>query len=670
MKLKLAFGIASAAMLLSACGDDTVTNITDEAKSKGTITLKIVDNSTGLAIDSAEVYSLIDAETEYTDSVGVTTWTKNAIGDYEYTIVKAGYATRTYTALLQENSQGDVARVEDRIEIIPMYKEGVSVKGTVLLKDPQNGNLSAAKNVKVVLSYDNTFIVPSEITTVTDTSGVYEFKNLAEGLAYSVKVPQVSVDDKTYASEERKAVNSELRNGEQRVLEPVTMSIVGLTPELIKDNLQTLETDDNVKLSFSTALLADSVSTAWKVYKGAYNYIVDEYDVVYPDLVIGSNTEVLVTASLDDDDRTVVIKPVSEKWTKLATYTVVGTVYTNEGKSVRITKKFVPGSTVSRPDLIKGLVAEDYYGRYVALRWTKGENEVKGYKVFFQTSESADFEEYKAWSTGELPIDSTSCKKVKTASECVQYVDFGGPARTETNYYWYSNYEISSSAVRIDDDGVVYGDSTSYVYTWYAKYDTTEVTSLDDYTTSMYKFTWPDASICYANYYYNCPQYDEYVSDYTARTYVYLSITGAEPDVCKIGDGSSYASCDQYSRYGTTPKKTEYVYYKKVPTDSVSCTSSYDSFEYTLTPKCSEYADEYGRYNSVDYNYWWYKKYASIKPTAESDRAFVSTSSVIRSGTEWVKFIVLPYVIVDGDTVTADAVAATPSKFEVKTEKE
>ena len=668
MKLKLAFGIASAAMLFCACGDDTVTNITDEAKSKGTITLKVVDNSTGLAIDSAEVYSLIDAETEYTDSVGVTTWKKNAIGDYEYTIVKDGYATRTYTALLQENSQGDIARVEDRIEIVPMYKEGVSVKGTVLLKDPQNGNLSAAKNVKVVLSYDNSFIVPSEITTKTDTSGVYEFKNLAEGLAYSVKVPQVSVDDKTYASEERKAINSELRNGEQRVLEPVTMSIVGLTPELIKDNLQSLETDDNVKLSFSTALLADSVSTAWKVYKGAIEYYLDVDGLYYTD-VYGS-TEVLVTASLDDDDRTVVIKPVSEKWTKLATYTVVGTVYTNEGKSVRITKKFVPGGTVSRPDLIKGLVAEDYYGRYVALRWNKAETEVKGYKVFFQTSESADFEEYKAWGTGELPIDSTSCKKMKTASECNQYVDLGVPARTETNYYWYSKYEISSSDVRTDDDGVVYGDSTSYVYTWYAKYDTTEVSSIEDYTTSTYKYVWPDASICYASTYSYCPQYDEYGSDYTSRTYAYLSITGASPDVCKIGSGSSYTSCEQYELYGTSPKKTDYIYYKKIPTDSVFCTSSYDSYEYTLTPKCAEYVEEYGKYNSVNYNYWWYKKYASVKPTAESDRAFVSATSVIRSGTEWVKFIVLPYVIVDGDTVTADAVAATPSKFEVKKEKE
>ena len=667
MKLKLAFGIASAAMLFCACGDDTVTNITDEAKSKGTITLKVVDNSTGLAIDSAEVYSLIDAETEYTDSVGVTTWKKNAIGDYEYTIVKDGYATRTYTALLQENSQGDIARVEDRIEIVPMYKEGVSVKGTVLLKDPQNGNLSAAKNVKVVLSYDNSFIVPSEITTKTDTSGVYEFKNLAEGLAYSVKVPQVSVDDKTYASEERKAINSELRNGEQRVLEPVTMSIVGLTPELIKDNLQSLETDDNVKLSFSTALLADSVSTAWKVYKGAIEYYLDVDGLYYTD-VYGS-TEVLVTASLDDDDRTVVIKPVSEKWTKLATYTVVGTVYTNEGKSVRITKKFVPGGTVSRPDLIKGLVAEDYYGRYVALRWNKAETEVKGYKVFFQTSESADFEEYKAWGTGELPIDSTSCNKETNVMNCVQYEEFGNSSRQETNYNYF----------------------------WYTDSSRTEVTSMDAYDTYEYTFTWTkssalDSVTCTVPYGYSystyCADYDDAYGSYTNYSgsydaddhYIYtykwrFNKALAEPVTC-TSKNYSYSSManecyEVYAEIGTAPTTTT-RYYVTAYTDSVSCTTKYDQTMYMNDSECADNADKYGAYDrsSIDHNYYWYREYASIKPTAESDRAFVSATSVIRSGTEWVKFIVLPYVIVDGDTVTADAVAATPSKFEVKKEKE
>ena len=662
MKLKLAFGIVSAAMLFSACGEDSVTNIQDEAKDKGMITLKVVDSNTGLAIDSAEVYSLIHAETELTDTLGVTTWKKNAIGDYEYTITKDGYATRTYMAILTEDSQGDIARVEDRIQVVYMYKQGVSVKGTVLLRDPQNGNLSAAKGVKVVLSYENSFIVPSEISTKTDTSGVYEFKNLAEGLAYSVKVPQVSVDDMTYAAEDNKAVNEALRKGEQRVLEPVTMNIVGLNPELIKDNLQTIEVGDKVRLSFSTKLVADSVSAAWKVYKGAVNYYYDDdaYDYVYN---YNGNTEVLVTASLDDDGKTVVIKPVSEKWTKLATYTIVGTVYTVEGKSSNIVKKFVPGSAVSKPDLIKDLVASEYDNRYIQLKWKKNENEVKGYKVFFQTSGSADYEEYRAWGAGELPIDSTTCKKTKSQLDCNQYDELGEANRSETNYYWYTKYTVSEPSLTMPLDWSSARDSVSYTYYWWTSYDTTEVTSLDTYSTSTYKFIWPDGSKCYASYYDYCPQYEEYGSAYESRTYVYLYIKYKDFEQC-VTNTSDYTDCDLYYDFMRSPDATDRLYFTRTPSDSVSCTTA-QGVLYTSVAKCELLYEEYGNYNSIDYNYVWYEEYASVKPNAESNRAFVSTE-ILRDDTQWVKFIVLPFVVVDGDTVTADAVKATPSQYKVE----
>ena len=664
MKLKLAFGIISAAMLFSACSEgDSVTNISDEAKDKGMITLKVVDSNTGLAIDSAEVYSLIDAKAKVSDSLGVVSWSRNVIGDYEYTVSKEGYATRTFLAKLTEDSQGDLARVEDRVQLVQMFKLGVSVKGTVLLKDPQSGNLSAASKVKVVLSYDQNYIVPAEIMTVTDSSGVYEFKNLAEGQTYSVKVPQVTVNDMTYAAEDLKAVNAALRTGEQRVLEPITMGIVGLNPELIKDNLRSIETTDNVNLTFSTKLVADSVPTSWKVYKGDLNNYVDNNGL----LVYQGATEVLVTASLDEDGKTVIVKPVSEKWTKLATYTLVGKVYTSEGRSVAVEKKFVPGSTVSRPDLIKGLVAEDYYGRYVALRWTKGENEVKGYKVFFQTSESADFEEYKAWSTGELPIDSTSCKKETNVMSCVQYEDFGSSDRQETNYNYF----------------------------WYTDSSRTEVTSMDDYDTYEYTFTWTkssalDSVTCTVPYGYS---YSTYCADYIDMYGTYPTYTGsydaddnyiytykwrfnkalAEPVTC-TSKNYSYSSManecyEVYAEIGTAPTTTTH-YYVTAYTDSVSCTTKYDQTMYMNDSKCADNADKYGAYDrsSIDHNYYWYREYASIKPTAESDRAFVSTSSVIRSGTEWVKFIVLPFVVVEGDTVMADGVAATPSIFKVDAE--
>ena len=659
MKLKLAFGIVSAAMLFSACGEDSVTNIQDEAKDKGMITLKVVDSNTGLAIDSAEVYSLIHAETELTDTLGVTTWKKNAIGDYEYTITKDGYATRTYMAILTEDSQGDIARVEDRIQVVYMYKQGVSVKGTVLLRDPQNGNLSAAKGVKVVLSYENSFIVPSEISTKTDTSGVYEFKNLAEGLAYSVKVPQVSVDDMTYAAEDNKAVNDPLRKGEQRVLEPVTMNIVGLNPELIKDNLQTIEVGDKVRLSFSTKLVADSVSAAWKVYKGAVNYYYDDdaYDYVYN---YNGNTEVLVTASLDDDGKTVVIKPVSEKWTKLATYTIVGTVYTVEGKSSTVVKKFVPGSAVSKPDLIKDLVASEYDidDRYIHLTWKKNENEVKGYKVFFQTSESADYEEYKAWGDATVPTNVVSCKKVRSVEYCEEYTVYGMPSVNETNYYWYTD-SIVEEGSSLDYTGF------DYTFTWTKSSEYEYLTCTPDVG---YSYTSCPEYAEYGSYYDYDYDYDENLGDYVYTYRWLVNKTLAVPVTCKAKNydyNSSYNECyEEYVKYGTNPV-TVTNYYKTAYTDSVSCTAG-SGILWTDNPKCAAYYEEFGVSNRSDYNYKWYTDYVPAKPDADSKDAYVFAGNIVRDDTQWVKFIVLPFVVVDGDTVTADAVKATPSQYNVE----
>lgn len=672
MKLKFAFGIASAAMLLCACGDDSVTNINDEAKDKGMVTLKVVDYNTGSFIDSAEVYSLIDARTEYTDSLGTVNWKNKDIGDYEYTVSKDGYATRTVKVSLVENSGGDMARVEDRISEVKMFKKGVSVKGTVLLKDPHTGNLSAASKVKVLLSYENDFIVPSEIATYTDSSGVYEFKNLAEGLEYAIRVPQASKDGKTYAWPDQKNVNQPLRSGEQRVLDQVTMEVVGLNPELVNDNLLTIDPAESVRLTFSTMLLADSVPTSWKVYKGSMSnvgyYINDFGEIVYYDEnVCSAGTSVLTSANLDEDGKTVVISPISEKWTRLASYCISGAVFTSEGKRITVSKTFVPGSAVSRPNLVTKLSASEYYDRYIKLTWEPTGEEIKGYRVYFKTSESADFEEYKAWQGGELPIDSVSCKNVTSQTNCEQYAIRSSANRTETNYWWYTKYNVKSNDnSRYDADDVYYGDSMSTTYSWYTRYDTTEVTSMDAYTTSTYKYIWPDGSECYASSYSYCDQYDYYGSSYESRTYVYLSVGAADSVQCAVGNGYSYTSCDQYMLYGA-PNRTSYVYYKKVASDSSYCTVQASGLvdSYATNAKCLSLASTYGNYARTDYNYWWYTETVPVKPTATSDMAFIPTNSVVTSTTTSVKFIVLPYVVVGGDTVMADAVPATPAEYKV-----
>jgi len=652
-KFKLAFGIVSAAMLLCACGDDSVTNITDEAKDKGTITLKVVDYNTGNAIDSAEVFSLIDGKTAYTDSLGVTDWEKKVIGDYEYTVSKEGYATRTVTAKLAENSSGDIARVEDRITVVQMYRQGVSVKGTVLLKDPQSGNLSAASNASVVLSYTNDFIVPSEITTMTDASGVYEFENLAEGLTYSVKIPQLTVDGMTYSWASEKSVQEALRSGEQKVLDQVTMEVVGLQPELINDNLKTIEANDAIALSFSIPLLADSVSTSWKVFKSATGYSYDGENAH-----CGLNTtSVLTSANLFEDGKTVVITPISTQWTRLATYCIEGTVYTAEGKSVSFAKTFVPGSSVSRPGLVSNLSASDYYGKYMDLTWTAGEDEVKGYKAFYQTSETADFEEYR-WDEGSLPTDSSKCAKVKGVQNCDLYEEYSSYDRMETNYYWYTD----SAQVK--------------------------VTSSDDYNVTDYTFTWTTSSekdsvtctVPYGSTYsIECETYIDLYGTYTTRTgsydaddnYIYtykwrFNKELSSPVTCTSSEYYYYndLKCNSiYESIGTTPVRTT-NYYLRTYMDSVSCTVKSTTFD--MTPACVVLQEKYeSNYRSVDYNYWWYTEYTTKKPTAESERAFIALNSVADVETAWIKVIVLPYVIVGGDTILADPVEATPAMYQV-----
>ena len=54
MNLKSAFALLAAGTFLVACGADEVVNVNDEAKDKATITLKVMDNHDGSAIEEAE----------------------------------------------------------------------------------------------------------------------------------------------------------------------------------------------------------------------------------------------------------------------------------------------------------------------------------------------------------------------------------------------------------------------------------------------------------------------------------------------------------------------------------------------------------------------------------------------------------------------------------------
>ena len=51
MNLKSAFALLAAGTFLVACGADEVVNVNDEAKDKATITLKVMDNHDGSAVE-------------------------------------------------------------------------------------------------------------------------------------------------------------------------------------------------------------------------------------------------------------------------------------------------------------------------------------------------------------------------------------------------------------------------------------------------------------------------------------------------------------------------------------------------------------------------------------------------------------------------------------------
>ena len=108
MQLKYAFSFAAVMAFLAAC-DSTVTNINDDAKAEGTITIKVVDNHSGAALSGVSVYSVVDDEAVIADSLGLSVWEDQLLGDHSFQISKDGYATVQVLVNLAEQGQGDVS---------------------------------------------------------------------------------------------------------------------------------------------------------------------------------------------------------------------------------------------------------------------------------------------------------------------------------------------------------------------------------------------------------------------------------------------------------------------------------------------------------------------------------------------------------------------------------
>ena len=379
MRLKYAFSLVTAAALLAAC-DSTVTNTNDDAKAEGNITIMVVDNHSGAALSGATVYSVTDDKAVVGDSLGRSVWKKRALGDHSFQVSKDGYATVHTQVNLAEQGQGDVPRVGDVVQTVPMYKAGVLAKGIVLYNDDK-GKLNAASKATVYVNLPPQF-VPCELSTQTNDKGEYSFDNLPEGVEIDISVGQELIDSKKYVGDAVLTIGgASYRAGD--LINVGTINLVKTSAQIVKvaDNTSEIDTVSDVTFTFAAELEADSVNVSkWTVTKGG--------------------NEVLVTVALSSDKRTVSVTPYTEKWTKGSTYSVRGTVYSVDGSSSTVSASFTVGGgstgSSARPGNVDGLkITEDEdYSYYIHLSWNEAKGDVYRYNIYLKTNLVNDFAFY------------------------------------------------------------------------------------------------------------------------------------------------------------------------------------------------------------------------------------------------------------------------------------
>ena len=390
MRLKYAFSLVTAAALLAAC-DSTVTNTNDDAKAEGNITIMVVDNHSGAALSGATVYSVTDDKAVVGDSLGRSVWKKRALGDHSFQVSKDGYATVHTQVNLAEQGQGDVPRVGDVVQTVPMYKAGVQAKGIVLYNDDK-GKLNAASKATVYANLPPQF-VPCELSTQTNDKGEYSFDNLPEGVEIDISVGQELIDSKKYVGDAVLTIGGvSYRAGD--LINVGTINLVKTSAQIVKvaDNTSEIDTVSDVTFTFAAELEADSVNVSkWTVTKGG--------------------NDVLVTVALSSDKRTVSVTPYTEKWTKGSTYSVRGTVYSVDGSSSTVSASFTVGGgstgSSARPANVDGLkITEDEdYSYYIHLSWNEAKGDVYRYNIYRKTNLVNDFAFYTSTADTTYRID-------------------------------------------------------------------------------------------------------------------------------------------------------------------------------------------------------------------------------------------------------------------------
>ena len=220
-------------------------------------------------------------------------------------------------------------------------------------------------------------------STKTDKNGEYKFENLPEGVSVDISVGQTTIDKKTYAGLTIETIGgSNYRAGDAVSVDIINMDKVASQLVAVSNNLDAIDTTTSITLAFSTELNADSVKGKWFVTR--------------------SGDDVIVTASLGDDKKSIVIKPFSGKWTKGSTYSVSGTVYSTDGARKSFDGSFTVGSKSSAgaPDNVTDFKATQHktYEDEVVLTWTAPKTAFSRYVLYFKTDKMADFIEYGTYS--------------------------------------------------------------------------------------------------------------------------------------------------------------------------------------------------------------------------------------------------------------------------------
>ena len=328
MKHKL-LTLASAAALLAACSDTSVSDANDEIKETGTVTFFVHDALTKMPIKDVANYYRTDDKTKYTDSTGTIVWKNVDIGKSYFDFQKEGYAQKRHLVTVTDIIKHDVARVEDNTEKVPMYEIGVEVKGQFFYRDPETKDWKPAPNATLYIDYTDDEIYPNEVPTKTDSLGNYSFKNIAANVSFDVKSERFTVDSTVYEVAVIKNAESQ-RKGVVKLMDPMVAEVASLEPVLLSSNLSNVEVKGEIKLNFSEVLEKDSVKTKYFSVKRIGD----------PTKVDANNkptdvTDVSVTVALSDDGKTVSIKSASGEWADGKDYLVEFDVWSKLAKNLK-----------------------------------------------------------------------------------------------------------------------------------------------------------------------------------------------------------------------------------------------------------------------------------------------------------------------------------------------